>query len=166
MTKYFESLRIIPWNPKFKWIEDSKEAADLINQPHEDYPIRVNDTFLCIIHELMKVKCSQRAYPISPIWIKDIHKRLFNDKSFAGMFRDMDVVVGNHRPPKSFTIASYMMQLKTVTAVKSIDDLTDWYYDFETIHPFQDGNGRVGGVVLSVISSLLEPKNGYLAPLQ
>ena len=34
------------------------------------------------------------------------------------------------------------------TKQKSLDELLQFHYEFERIHPFQDGNGRVGRLIL------------------
>ena len=31
---------------------------------------------------------------------------------------------------------------------KTLEELIDFHYNFEAIHPFQDGNGRVGRLIL------------------
>jgi len=47
-------------------------------------------------------------------------------------------------PKKMRELISDYEKLETVT----FDDLLDFHYRFESIHPFQDGNGRVGRLIL------------------
>jgi Fic family protein len=47
-------------------------------------------------------------------------------------------------PEKIKELLTWYGQLDTVT----LDDLLEFHYQFEHIHPFQDGNGRVGRLVL------------------
>ena len=49
-----------------------------------------------------------------------------------------------------------MQELEQETyEITNIESLLIWYYRFEQIHPFQDGNGRVGGIVVAAISQAL-----------
>ena len=166
--QYFKGLRITPFEPKFVWVDSIKECADLINQPHEDYPERVVLT-QTLIENLKDGSGSTRIIgllDVQPFVFELMNGRL----GFEGHFRKVNVKVGLHYPPYWQIIPKIMNQLRdhwsSDYGILTIDNLVDWYADFETIHPFADGNGRVGGVTVAVLSHLFEPEKGWMAPLQ
>lgn len=171
MTRHFEFLRIVPWEPKFRWVDTIQEAADLINQPHEDYPTRLESTIEALEYLNSSLDCPIDSWGNNPSHISiglliDVHRIIFGDTAHAGQFRVVNVRVGLHIPPKFEYVSKYMDELSRKHVILTLDDLKDFYWDFCTIHPHQDGNGRTSGVTLAVISSILCPKQGYLAPLQ
>ena len=155
--RHFESLRIVPWEPEFEKAKDPSEVAELINWWHEDYPDRVLDT----VREIERESDGQgsRAEFILPTTLQFIHRRIFKDLPHAGRWREVNVTVGwgatSYRPADYTMVPKYMNELfmhyaERFRNPKTFDsDLIDWYHDMETIHPFQDGNGRVGGVVIA-----------------
>lgn len=82
--------------------------------------------------------------------IKKLHKMVvFNQKDLPedakGAWRSIQVYVGNHVPPPPREIKTEMS--------KWLKGYKNWtpqeaHVRFETIHPFQDGNGRVGRMVM------------------
>lgn len=157
---FFNNLRRTEWNPTFEWVKTAQEAADKINCYHEDYPkyVDITDWVLGLLPS-----ADNKIYRTSLVLI---HELIFADKSFAGEFRTCNVIVGIHRPPEKEDVEYLMAKLEESYTVKDIDDLIEWYKDFETIHPFQDGNGRVGGVIVASYSHKLYPQKGWLAPNQ
>ena len=153
------------WVPRFKWVDDIHEAADLINKPHEDYPMRVTDTER-VITELSK-KYNSFPISISTYLLHSIHAEVFHDTHHAGQYRKVNVIVGNHVPSTWHRVEEEMKELIFDSQyITNMGDLYTWYFNFETIHPYQDGNGRTGGIIVAAISHLLSPQNGYLAPCQ
>lgn len=167
MGQYFRHLRIAPWNPTFKWVDSIAEAADMINLPHEDYPMRVPTTHLAIESKIL---------PMDIKSLHKIHKKVFGDTPHGGKFREVNVRVGSHVAPEHSQVSALIKKLlvKTYMELSSIHSpliqneevLIDWYTDFETIHPFQDGNGRVGGIVVAQYSHLWFPEKGWMASQQ
>lgn len=112
--------------------------------------------------------------------IKKLHKMCFKDsKSFAGDFRKKEVVVVNY---KGEVIHRGVPAKKLSNYLKEIEE---WYFEnkemfkpltlasiihnqFEHIHPFEDGNGRVGRLLLNFIllKNKYPPINIYLKDRQ
>ena len=157
---HFEHLRKTPWYPTFEWVKASIECADKINSYHEDYPKRVEKT------DFMLGLVPSADHIIHNASLLTIHEVIFSDKPFAGKWRNVDVVIGQHHPPRKLRVADLMNELESFYTITSIEDLVEWYKDFETIHPFQDGNGRVGGVIVAIHAHALHPERGWIAPNQ
>ncbi len=159
----FGDLRQNIWIPKFKWVSSISVAADIINSWHEDYPKYVKNTEDAIDI----IVTSKMTYPLN-IYLNSIHAFIFIDKSWSGYFRECNVIVGNHLPPRYENIERLMNNFEEAWRgnIKDIDSLLGWFGDIETLHPWQDGNGRLGGTFIAAFSHIFEPEKGYLAALQ
>ena len=155
----FGHLRNCRWNPTFEWVKTSRECADKINSYHEDYP-----KYVGITNEVLQMV--QGSIGIPNFKLLAIHTKIFADKPFRGKWRDVNVVVGEHHPPRALDTPALMNELAKSYLIWDIETLLEWYKDFETIHPFQDGNGRVGACVVAVHAHAFQPSRGWLAPNQ
>lgn len=95
---------------------------------------------------------------ISEKLIKNLHKILKNSTSdsrkdwFAvGEYKKLPNTVGDILTAQPDEVEKKMKKLiaqYNVKNTKSLDVLLDFHYKFESIHPFQDGNGRIGRLLL------------------
>ena len=162
----FKHFRIIPWHPRFHWEKDLTEVGIKINLPHEDYPDYVYTTtkFLhTYVANFNNNKAPKTLGIINNTSIQNIHKFIF-DKDKEHTYRTCNVRVGNHIPPYYEIVPKLMDQLyfKYSTEPLTLGNIIKWYVDFETIHPFLDGNGRVGGTIVAMLSFNCFPNKGYL----
>ena len=98
------------------------------------------------------------SYAPSESFIKQLHAVLKNGTSdsrqdwFAvGDYKRLPNEVGGKETTPPDRVAAEIRKLLAdynATKEKSFDDLLDFHYRFESIHPFQDGNGRVGRLLL------------------
>lgn len=71
----------------------------------------------------------------------------------GGVLRDkkgMDVIVGNYRPPRGGREVSKMFTelMEKLDAVMMEEDIFKFHKEYESLHPFTDGNGRSGRAIL------------------
>lgn len=96
--------------------------------------------------------------PITEAFIKELHRTL---KSGTTDARQDWFVVGDYKKLPNTVGGLYTAQPEEVAGKikallfeynakkeKAFDDLLDFHYKFECIHPFQDGNGRIGRLLL------------------
>ncbi len=109
--------------------------------------------FRCIDHIIDT--CTAK---LSEAYIKELHAILKSGTSdsrkdwfVTGDYKRLPNVVGGNEtcPPKEVHKAMRtLLKEYSSVAVKSFDDILDFHQKFESIHPFQDGNGRVGRLIL------------------
>lgn len=96
--------------------------------------------------------------PITETFIKELHRTLKSGTTDArqdwfavGDYKTLPNTVGDMYTVQPEKVAEKMRKLLfeyNAKKEKTFDDLLEFHYKFECIHPFQDGNGRVGRLLL------------------
>ncbi|MGN0694887.1 MAG: Fic family protein [Lentihominibacter sp.] len=118
-----------------------------------DDVIETANHFCCIDKVIDNAKAA-----LTEKFIKDLHLTLKNgtrdsgkDWFEAGEYKKMPNEVGGIETALPEEVADKMKALLTeynAKEEKSLDDILDFHVRFERIHPFQDGNGRVGRLIM------------------
>lgn len=146
-------------------IEGSRLTHDQTRYIFETNTIGSSDALLVddIVETANHFKCidmiiDNAANAPSESFIKQLHAMLKNGTSdsrldwFAvGEYKKVPNEVGGKETTSPGLVGTEMKKLLSdynCVKEKNFDDLLDFHYRFETIHPFQDGNGRVGRLLL------------------
>lgn len=147
-------------------IEGSKLTHDQTRYIYETNTIGFTDSTINvddIVETANHFKCidmviDTTAKPLSETFIKQLHMVLKNGTSdsrkdwFAvGDYKKYPNEVGGKitTPPEEVhDKIKALISAYNKTGNKSFDDLISFHYEFERIHPFQDGNGRIGRLIL------------------
>ena len=124
-----------------------------------DAAVKVDDVVETANHfKCIDMIIENAAYAPSEAFIKQLHTVLKSGTTdsrqnwFAvGEYKRLPNEVGGRETAAPEKVAAEMKKLLaeySAVKEKSFDDLLDFHYRFERIHPFQDGNGRVGRLLL------------------
>ena len=104
------------------------------------------------------LKLADAKEPLTESAIKDIHSLvMIHEAETKGVYRNLPVIIrgATHVPPQPYLIAPQMESLladwEDLKSNKHIiEAVAEFHLRFEGIHPFLDGNGRTGRLVLNL----------------
>jgi len=125
----------------------------------EDTSINVDDIIETANHfRCINLMIDRANFTLSEAFIKQLHALLKNGTSdrgkdwFAvGEYKKLPNEVGGHgttAPEQATEDIRSLLDAYNAIERKTLDDIIDFHVRFELIHPFQDGNGRVGRLIM------------------
>lgn len=148
-------------------IEGSKLTHDQTRYIYETNTIGVEEKAVCvddIMETVNHFRCIdiiiERANSeLSENFIKKLHfilktgTKSSNSERFAvGDYKKYPNIVGNMETVSPENVEKEIQKLlkryNNHSKEKNLTDILDFHHDFELIHPFQDGNGRVGRLII------------------
>ena len=136
----------------------TKEQTRLI---YENDSFLAQDNQIIKTNDILEAKNHFRAFdfildnvyePITKDLMKKIHflvKQNCTDIQSIGEFKKKQNFVGNIKTTPPGAIKQKIKELlEYYTDKVSFEDIIDFHFHFETIHPFEDGNGRVGRLLM------------------
>ncbi len=134
-----------------------EETEDIIERqiaPNKSL-IDVQET---VNHAKVFFKVIQEKRALSEAVLLDWHKELFEQTKLdiAGVYREYLVRVGSYRAPDWQDVPKLMKEYiswykKNKKVLQPVELAAVMHYEFEKIHPFGDGNGRVGRLLMNYI---------------
>lgn len=131
-----------------------QEGLTIAEKPIKDHleAIGYRDAFEYI------VTLADAGTPLSERVVKEIHSLvLMNDRQNRGVYRSVPVTIlgALHTPPQPYLVPVQMEQLLAdyedmKNRLHIVEAVAEFHLRFEGVHPFIDGNGRTGRLILNL----------------
>ncbi len=109
-------------------------------------------------HNAVFLEMLEKGRPITNDLLLEWHRKIFNQTKheLSGIYRKYNVRVGSHIPPRHEEVLKLMNQLvifirENKDKINPVELSAIVHYRFEKIHPFGDGNGRIGRLLMNHI---------------
>jgi Fic family protein len=150
-SNHIEGSQLSPDQTRYIF-ETNTIGLDKDSSINVDDIIETQNHFRCIDYMIKSA-----LEPLSEALIKDLHRILKTGTSDAkldwfnvGEYKQRPNMVGGIETTKPSNVQSELISLIGKYEIKkeySFEDIIEFHYQFECIHPFQDGNGRVGRLI-------------------
>ena len=149
-TNHIEGSRLT--HDQTRWIFETQTIGKLASDVPVDDLVETVNHFRCI-----DLVIESAGAALTEKYIKMLHAQLKTGTSdsrkewFAvGDYKKLDNVVGDMETCPASEVKTEIAKLLTWYAAseKTLEDILDFHVRFEQIHPFQDGNGRVGRLIM------------------
>jgi Fic family protein len=151
------------FKPTFSPVDSVSDVAAMINAPHIDDSLQLEERTKRTIEAIDFL--SRPPHQITWFDAKQIHSLMWYElnpnRIRIGELRRHNVRIGSNVMPRHEFLSQLIDRAFPIQA-STESSIVSWYRTFEAIHPFADGNGRVGGVIVAVMSKAA--LGFYLAP--
>ena len=114
------------------------------------------------LHAELLRRLLAKSEPVDFPHILSWHRSIFGETKpdIAGRIRDFEVGIreSQHLPPSSLEVRPMLIELLRRTnrqskTIHPVERAASFHFQFEHIHPFGDGNGRIGRLAMNVLLS-------------
>lgn len=133
-----------------RYIFETKTLGDLPSNIQLDDVIETNNHFRCIdyVIDFANAELTELLITNLQYFLKEgtEHSKIYG----AGKYKSVPNTVGEIETTAPENVEKEMKQLLSwYNSIKKVtfEDIVEFHYRFETIHPFQDGNGRIGRLI-------------------
>jgi len=134
------------------------EGITVKNKPLKDH-LEAKDHYEAL-EFMMELVEHKKPQTISEHLVRTLHRIVVRDieKEWAGQYRNSNVIItgARHRPPDAVAVPLKMDELikwfrENERELHTIELAALFHHKFVNIHPFFDGNGRVGRLLMNVV---------------
>jgi Fic family protein len=137
-----------------------QETADLLEHGISPRAKPMRDIREAELHAALMKRLLTRSEPVDLPHLLAWHKAVFAEikPGDAGRIRDFEVRIqrSKHVPPPSLEVRPMLVELsrwvhKRAKELDPVERAAEFHFRFENIHPFGDGNGRIGRIAMNML---------------
>jgi cell filamentation protein, protein adenylyltransferase len=136
------------------------ETANLLTRGISPSSKPMRDIREAQLHASLLRRLMSTPEPVDLPHLLSWHRAIFGEtkSDIAGQIRDFDVAIrgSRHIPPTPLEVRPMLLELlrwagRSVKALHPVERAAAFHFRFENIHPFGDGNGRIGRLAMNVL---------------